>query len=637
MLVSPAAINHHKDSRSGKQEVSASSSGPSRHQTLSTNKIIAIIFTCVILAFAGFYGRHSFRRQQAYTESKSLSDGWENQAVGTVKWGDCDSFDWRNLRGLECGYIVTPKDYLDPTAGVAKIALVRYKSYHQPSKGTVLFNPGGPGVSGKVYVSRHGDKLADLIGGDYDVVGFDPRGVGESEPKTRCFDLQRGVANPAKYTHGSFMQNTVLDRGYDFPLNTTREELRQILLFQQRQVDAMQKTEMEVCAGVMGDELKYMGTTTVARDVAFIASTLDGENAPINYLGLSYYGSILGQYVVNMFPGRVGRVVLDSIADASSWTSEPEHLWYRRWLTSTDDAYRAFLSECSKHGSKCALAKFPGEDPGAIHQRLESVFNELHYSPIAASNAGKPTIFTAGQAWDLLFDAIKQPNSWPSAAHDLASLMEGHAEGVVNAMHHRRLYFDLERSAAICNDGPQVAPRPIGDVVDENLDVFDNISRFVFAAISAERGVGCQYWSIKPHERFTGPWDHTLKNPILLITNEIDPISPNSRAAIKLPPHSARLLIQKTPGHSMSLPFTCTASHIKSYFIDGTLPTEGSVCHPDWTPFTRPHSELEGKWGQTLDTPLTRLEELGASSHRHRRRGYLTADGNELSGPDLCC
>lgn len=70
-----------------------------------------------------------------------------------------------------------------------------------------------------------------------------------------------------------------MDKGYDVPLNTSVDELRRIIMPQQRAVDALQRTQAEVCKRIMGDQLNFVGTTAVARDVELIATRLDGKNA----------------------------------------------------------------------------------------------------------------------------------------------------------------------------------------------------------------------------------------------------------------------------------------------------------------------------------------------------------------------
>ena len=91
-------------------------------------------------------------------------------------------------------------------------------------------------------------------------------------PRVQCF---RGLP------YSDFKYNTILERGYEYSSGMTTDELRDTILAQQFEADALYKTQFSLCEQRMGDELKYMGTTTVARDVAFMAEILDGDGAPM--------------------------------------------------------------------------------------------------------------------------------------------------------------------------------------------------------------------------------------------------------------------------------------------------------------------------------------------------------------------
>ncbi|KAI0827447.1 TAP-like protein-domain-containing protein [Trametes gibbosa] len=495
--------------------------------------------------------------------------------LGDVKWWPCEGPN--TVPGTECGYAIVPLDYLNETAGVAQIALARYKATTSNRKGTVLFNPGGPGGRGKRLASPDFQRL---VGEDYDIVGFDPRGIGETKPRTQCF------STPA--AHAAFMTNTVLDRGYDVGPNLTDPFTRDHLIQQQRDADALLEAQFKICAKNMGDQLKYMGTTNVARDIAYITSLLEGEDALINFYGFSY-GTILGQYLVNMFPDRVGRVVIDGVADAMSWVASPSYTWEKHWLTSTEDAYEIFLSECAKAGpSACALAITDRDTSADILERVETFIDNLYDKPLPAPDAIIPGMLTNGRARMVLLGALQRPPMWPGIAQAFSQAMDGNATALVNAHSHAHSLVDLERSAVSCNDNlPFEAPTP-EELIDVQLDVLKHVSRFSLAVISTEPDAGCQYWPVEPNERFVGPWNHTLRNPLLIVSNTADPVTPlsNGRMVHEELKNSSRLLIQTSPGHcSLALPSLCTVGHLRAYFANGTLPADETHCPVDASPF----------------------------------------------------
>lgn len=82
-------------------------------------------------------------------------------------------------------------------------------------------------------------------------------------------------------------------------------------------------------------------------------------------------------------------------------------------------------------------------------------------------------------------------------------------------------YADLERSSVTCNDLPKFAPLSPEEVTDELLRVYRNVTQFVFSVVTLEADAGCQYWPVTPPERFTGPWNNTLRNPILILSSTV--------------------------------------------------------------------------------------------------------------------
>ncbi|TCD60115.1 hypothetical protein EIP91_010703 [Steccherinum ochraceum] len=475
-----------------------------------------------------------------------------------------------------------PKDYLNSSAGVAKIALGRYKAKVQPSRGTVFFNPGGPGGSGKTWITQVNPyRLAELVGEEYDIVGFDPRGVGETEPKTTCFDVP--------YT--DWARNTMLERGYDVPFNTSVDELRSALLLQEAEVDEMMRTKFAVCKEAMGDDPRYMGTTTVVRDINFMAKALDGPGALINYYGFSY-GSIIGMYLVNMLPSKVGRIIIDGIEDATLWTSKPPHTWHRQWFEHTDQNYDMFFTECVKAGpTRCALVNNEQDTPSTIKSRLEDFINGLHYRPLSVPHAKVPGLLTTGRAQRFLLFSLYAPAQWPFSATAFAHAMQGDGTLLLNA-NEPTVDRSSSRTAVTCNDQASFPHAPtLEEIVDERIDVFKHVTKFAFAAGNLENDdFGCQYWDVPPPpEKFQGPWNHSLRNPILVVSNTLDPVTPlaSGLRVQELLGSSARLLVVDSPGHcSLALPSHCLKTHVNAFFANGTLPPEGTLCPVSAGPFS---------------------------------------------------
>lgn len=111
------------------------------------------------------------------------------------------------------------------------------------------------------------------------------------------------------------------------------------------------------------------------------------------------------------------------------------------------------------------------------------------------------------------------PAIWPTGAKILSEAMNGNGTALLNlnAMSSPpHVAYDLVRSAVSCNDNMPFVPPSAEEAIDEWLYVYENVSRFVFSVVTSEPDTGCQHWSVTPPERFNGPWNHTLRNPILV-------------------------------------------------------------------------------------------------------------------------
>lgn len=244
-----------------------------------------------------------FKKTQHNTQSKNTIN---DTASDEFKWSPCDE-----NNNFQCGFLQVPKDYLNISVGHSTLAMIKVPSTCKASDrlGSMFLNFGGPSGSGLSGVLRMGSNLSALFEGRYDLISFDPRGVGKTTPLVSCFK------NGLEYE--LFKAGSVLEKGFDIsrspdPFST---EGTSHLLEQHRELLAMQLTEFTKCSEVMGDELRYMGTTTVVRDIEEMSRVLEGAEAKINYLGFSY-GTILGAFLVNMIPEKIGKVIIDGVASA---------------------------------------------------------------------------------------------------------------------------------------------------------------------------------------------------------------------------------------------------------------------------------------------------------------------------------
>ncbi|KAJ7484005.1 hypothetical protein B0H11DRAFT_1196196 [Mycena galericulata] len=554
----------------------------------------------------------------------SCASGRHGRKIGSLEWlpaSEC-------APNTDCGSIIVPKDYFDSSAGTASIAIARFKATKLPRKGTVFMNPGGPGGSGTRLATP---EFANLIGEDWDILGFDPRGINRTSPQVQCFD--------STSDYNFFVANTVLQQGFTVASSTNLSDpaIEAHLVQQSREFLALKKSQAELCAKNMGHELRYMGTATVVRDMDFMAQIFDGEDAKINFWGASY-GSILGAYLVNMLPDRVGFVVIDGIADPVNWSTEPSHKWPINWLASTEKTYRFYLETCSRAGpDACPLAEYTDEPYEDIEARLESFFDRLAVTPLPVPFAVRPGYLTSGAARALLLMYLERPPQWADSATAFAQALAGNGTLLFTKLatplpsHTPR--YDLVRLGVTCLDSPPpTSPKDVPtpeDLAAELMKTMYEVSPHFGASVSVgEPDGGCQYWPVRGPERFAGPWNATLEWPMLVVSNTMDPITPiqSGMRINSLMPESSRIIIQDGPGHcSTAIPTLCTIKLVREYYA-GVLPENGTMCETSYTFFPDPSNADANLVELTMDPEdrklLASARVAGELLRDVRRGGY---------------
>lgn len=208
-----------------------------------------------------------------------------------VNWGECD-IPRLVKAGAECGFVVVPLDYDNPSGEKIKLAVsrVEHTSSDADYQGPMLVNPGGPGGSGLIY-SIFGDFVPNGGGDTYDWVGFDPRGVGSSEPSLSCIPDYDGYNRPYYVPVTRRLERTWLRKSRDYA---------------------------RACERNGGDLLDHITTIDAAKDMESIRKALGAPR--INYYGFSY-GTYLGQVYGTLYPDNFRRVIFDGVVN-------PTRVWY---------------------------------------------------------------------------------------------------------------------------------------------------------------------------------------------------------------------------------------------------------------------------------------------------------------------
>ncbi|CAE6477527.1 unnamed protein product [Rhizoctonia solani] len=511
-----------------------------------------------------------------------------------LNWGYCSD---TSVRGRECARFEVPLDWHNATVGKASLAVARYKAVNAPKLGTLFLNPGGPGGSGVGYIL---DDIADYLmtasGGKYDLVSWDPRGVGESLPRAECF--KTGAEEQA------FWNGTIASSGLEARGNFTDKRDLDAFYDQVDEIDTLLTDLGRRCIAYSPDTFEYIGSAAAVRDMVAIHDILEGPDKPIDFWGVSY-GTVIGSYFINMFPKRVGRVVLDGVVDP---------LWEIS-LESADEAFEGFCSACAIAGpSRCAIAK-QNSTTTSIRQWTRELLDKAYdYKREFGANAN----LSSAEIRLTLFNGIHSPTDWPSLAETLA-----HYYNILwnmtsaNATHVKRTLTVLGRDGKGTNNTTTAATAEeqapdysfqgvtCADAVDAGnittKDVFDLLVRTtrdistMFGPIWGDGGFYCHHWPVRAVERFTGPWNKTLSNTVLVIGNEADPITPfiSAKKVADALGDSAVLIKQDDYGHvSFAMHSNCTVAALRGYFLHNKLPTQDIFCGTDQVLFPGPDGNV---------------------------------------------
>ncbi|GAA3644021.1 alpha/beta hydrolase [Microbacterium awajiense] len=454
----------------------------------------------------------------------------------TVVWSPCGD--------LECATITAPLDWDDPALGEIELALARQRALSGEAIGSLLFNPGGPGASAVDYIrTSMSAAVTPALEEAYDIVGFDTRGVGASSA-VRCYD----AAGMDAYL-------------YDIPVNTRGSDAWEA------ELDARNAGFAAACEANSDGILAHVTTVDSARDMDLIRAVLG--DSELHYLGYSY-GTFLGATYAELYPDRVGRLVLDGAIDPSIPSIEVGEIQ----LSGFESALRAYLADCLQT-SDCPFRGSVDEaaaDLGALYARLDS-------TPLRASDGrmlGADAMVTATllalyseDTWQYLTIAIEdvlQGN--PELAFLLADSYYGRLDGA---------YTDNSTEAFIaynCMDYPD-------DTTPED-EAAAEARLAVEAPTFAPYSVGpdtCAAWPFPPTGT-RGVLTADGAAPIVVIGTTNDPATPYEWAVSLADQLSSGVLVTREgEGHTgFNKGNACVDTAIEDYLIDGVVPTDGLVC-----------------------------------------------------------
>lgn len=461
-----------------------------------------------------------------------------------LDWAPC-------LSDAECSSYEVPLDWNKPDGKTLRIAVSKVKATGT-KKGSLLMNPGGPGSSGVNYVGRYAPYVASQkVRKQFDLIGFDPRGAGRSQP-IDC------LSDPELDNYMSEDNNPETDEGLE----------------KQRQ---SAKRFIAGCVEKTGDLLPHVGTPNAARDMDVLRGIL-GENH-MDYLGKSY-GTLLGAMYAELFPHRVGRFVLDGAVDPQLTT----HTMVIGQAKGMEQALRSFLGWCVKRSS----CPYSGDDVEVAVKKVKALLDQLDEKPMPVSSDSRD--LTVGLGGTGIVSAMYSTQSWPALEAALNLTKDNEGQGLLKLADQ---YSDrqpdgsygsnlMEAFSAInCTDYPAVDDT---QKMRANAEELKKIAP-VFGPFVSYSELLCGNWP-NPDRPKLPPMNAEGAAPILVIGTTRDPATPYAWSeAMASQLKSAHLLSFDGDGHTAYMSSSpnrgalqCVNRAVDDYLLGVKIPNKGAKC-----------------------------------------------------------
>lgn len=462
---------------------------------------------------------------------------------------DLESFyaqtlDWQGCDQGECATLEVPLDYDDPQGPTIEVAVLRSPATDQANRlGSLVVNPGGPGASGVEYAARADSIVTPRLREFYDIVGFDPRGVGQSTPLECVTDEQ---------VDESLNESD--------PTPDTPEEVDELLAGAAEFLAGCQRTS--------ADLLPHVGTQDVARDLDVLRAALGDDR--LSYLGRSY-GTSIGAEYARLFDDRVGRLVLDGALPPG--LSERDVLLGQ--AEGFEQALTSFAADCVE--GSCSL----GTTQAEVLEAVDRVLSAADDQPIATSS--RPLSLSLA-TYGILLPLYWTPDQgYPPLEAALAQALGGDGSGLLQLADtylgrspdgtFPGNQWDVFTPVA-CLDRPGSATP---DEVVAQLPEFEAASPR-FGESLAWGLISCTDWPATS-DGLPAPVEASDAPPILVVGTVGDPATPYEWAVDLAGQLDSGVLLGFEGAHLAYLRGSeCVDAAVDDYLIEGTVPADGTRC-----------------------------------------------------------
>ncbi len=474
------------------------------------------------------------RNARKFIQPSPVPDAFAGEVI---EWSLCEFI-------LECGFVEVPADYRNPDAGSIKIAVNVRRADHQDQRiGYLFVNPGGPGASGLELVQDSEFAFADELMARFDIIGFDPRGVGASEPEFAC---------------GAPGEQLALLNSIDGDIDTPEET-------------ATGEAAANMCIESMGPVGGLLHSEYVARDMDEIRRALGAEQ--VSYLGYSY-GSTLGVWYATLFPESVRAMVVDG-ADNPVDRADTQ----QERIDEAVEEWEDFEELMEQALAACDSAECPMYNEGDPIDYYKSAVAKLHLVNSAAGDvpdAGFLAVLTplyGEELWPVLWKSLYElnENDDPAILLEFAAIQLGddltapNFTAHVNCLDGLVLYPDIDRATRFEDSDL------IDEAIAERLPLID--------AIYPSAPSACSFYDQFAPAPLNGPLDGSGV-PILVVGNHTDPTTSfgESEELVTDTLSNGYLLETSHASHVVYPDNDCVNDHVHRALIEAVYPDKRVFC-----------------------------------------------------------